>query len=496
MRVLVAFVCNTLFNFAIGLLVAKFLGPTEYGRFALALATGMAVQAAFFDWLRLGATRFYSERIRSEDPALRSTLDLGFVFITFGLVIGACLLLFSGVTFALSNGLIVLALGAAMANGFFDYNTALVRARFNDRLYTRLVVVKNLLAFSLTGGGAFFFGSAKMTLIGGILSLSGSVITARAALKDPGAGPRLARRSIAATLMHYSLPIVGANVLYLLIPLANRSIVTILYGFAETGQFSLAYDLGTKAIQAIGSTLDVLLFQIAVATHELHGASKAKQQVAANMAIVIAIVLPACTGIWLILPSIQEILVPAAFRGPFGWYMTLMMTGFFCSALIQYAINPIFQIAKRTAPLIGAALIACIVDPLLIFLLPRSEDASSLAIAQAGAFLAALLALIVFASFTKPQWPRARDLAATVFGTAAMAAALLPLRDHDPGVTTLAEQVVAGVIIYACLCLGLDIAGLRGIVLTRMQPLLAGLGGGVQPVEAPIAKPQEPIAGE
>ncbi len=58
MRVLVAFFVNVLFNFAIGLLVAKFLGPEEYGRFALALATAMAVQAGFFDWMRLGATRF------------------------------------------------------------------------------------------------------------------------------------------------------------------------------------------------------------------------------------------------------------------------------------------------------------------------------------------------------------------------------------------------------------------------------------------------------
>ncbi len=60
MGMMIAFVCNIMFNFVIGLSVAKFLGPEEFGRFALALATAMAVQTAFFDWLRLGATRFYS----------------------------------------------------------------------------------------------------------------------------------------------------------------------------------------------------------------------------------------------------------------------------------------------------------------------------------------------------------------------------------------------------------------------------------------------------
>lgn len=328
MKVLIAFFFNIICNFAIGLLVAKFLGPAEYGRFALAFATAAIVQTAFFDWLRLGATRFYSERVRSEDPALRATLDASFALIAFGLVTGGALLLLSGVRFSLSRALIGLALATAISNGFFDYHTALVRARFHDRLYTRLIIVKNILALCLTGGGAFWFGSAKMALIGSIISLSGSIIAARAALRDPGASPRRARGGIAKAILSYSLPIVAANLLYVAIPLANRSIIAVLYGFSETGQFSLAYDLGSKAVQAIGSTLDVVLFQIAVAMHERDGHMKAKEQVARNMAIVIATVLPACTGLWLILPSIEQVIVPAAYRGPFGNLLTLMMGGF------------------------------------------------------------------------------------------------------------------------------------------------------------------------
>jgi len=469
MTVFLAFFCNIVFNFAVGLLVAKFLGPEEYGRFALAHATAIAVQTGFFDWIRLGATRFYSERIRREEPALRATLDFGFAIITIGLAIGASLLIMSGVSFTLSNGLIVLALGVAVTNGLFDYHTALVRARFHDRLFARLVLVKNVLAFALMGGGAFWFGSAKMTLIGGIISLSGAVVTARASLRDPASEPRIARLSIAQALMRYSLPIVGANLLYLSIPLANRSIVAILYGFSETGQFSLAYDFGTKAIQAIGSALDIVLFQIAVAMHELQGSTQSRQQISRNMTIVIAMVLPACTGLWLTLPSVEQLIVPLQFRGHFSLLLPLMMTGLFCTAIIQYAINPIFQIKKKTAALIAAALVACVVDPLLILFLPSNADASSLAIAQAGAMLAALIALIAFASLERPQWPRLRDLAATALANAVMSAALLPMRDQEPGLATLAEQIATGVAVYAIIIMSLDVAGLREITLARLR---------------------------
>lgn len=474
MTVLFAFSINVLFNFVVGLLVAKFLGPEEYGRFALALATAMAVQTLFFDWLRLGATRFYSERTRTEEPALRATLDVAFAVFAIGLAVAAALLLLSGAHFALSNGLIGLAMAASVSNGLFDYHTALVRARFHDRLYTRLIIVKNLMAFALTGGGAFWFGSAKMALIGGIISLTGSVVLARASLVDPGAESRFARVSVAAALMRYSLPIVAANLLYLSIPLANRSIVAVLYGFSETGQFSLAYDVGTKAIQAIGSTLDVVLFQIAVAAHDRDGALRAKAQLGVNMAIVIAIILPACTGIWLTLPSIEQLIVPAAYRGPFGTYLTLMMGGLFCFALIQFGVNPIFQIATKTAPLIGAALVACTVDPILLFILPRSAE--MLAVAQTGSYACALVALICFACYSKPQWPRLQDLGATVLGTAAMAAALLPLRDSEPGLVTLIEQVAAGVVIYGFCVFVFDTAGLRRLLIARLGLLAARLG--------------------
>jgi len=219
----------------------------------------------------------------------------------------------------------------------------------------------------------------------------------------------------------------------------------------------------------------VFLFQIAVAAHDRHGAERASVQIGRNLAIVIAILLPACTGIWLTLPSIEQLIVPVQYRGPFGELLPLMMTGLFCSGLIQFGINPIFQIHKRTGPLIGAALVACLVDPLLVVVLPRSSDASSLAVAQAGAFAAAFVTLIFFARASKPRWPSVRDLALIALGTAAMSMALLPLRSQEPGFLTLFVQVMAGIFVYGLFVVLLDIAGLRGLVLTYLRPMVQRL---------------------
>ena len=478
MKVLLAFFINVVFNFGVGLLVAKFLGPAEYGRFALTLATAMAVQTAFLDWIRLGATRFYSEQSRGTEPALRATLDVAFALIIAAMALGTALLFSTGVHFPLSHGLIALALGAAVANGLFDFNTALVRARFQDNLYVKLILVKNLFAIGLTGGGAFYFASARMAMIGGIASIIGSVIVARASLNDSEAKIRLASPAVARRLAGYALPIVAANLLYLCIPLGNRALVTVMYGFSETGQFSLAYDIGSKVVQAIGSTLDVLLFQLAVAAHDRLGEGEAKRRIGDNMAIVIAVLAPACAGIWLVLPSIQALIVPADYRGPFEALLAPMMPGLFFFSLILYAVNPIFQIRKRTAPLIGAAAVACVADPVLLLALPRSPSAAGLAVAQSGAFILAFLALVLIAGASKPAWPRLRDLAGTAGATLTMIAALLPLRAHPPSLPTLLLQVAAGIAVYGTLVALLDVAALRTLAMTRLRPAFTGFETG------------------
>ena len=461
MNVLLAFLANSATNFVIGLLVAKYLGPEEYGRFAIAFSIAAVVQTALFDWLRLAATRFYSARVRDQQPVVRATLDMSFIAVACGLALATTLFAYLGPTLDFDGVLILLALLTAVVNGLFDYSTALVRARFDDRLFGRLILVKNLLSLVLTGGGAFLFHSAGVALAGTIASLFGSVIAARASLTDKGAPPGASRRQTAVTLMAYSAPIVTANLLYQAIPLAARSTVADVYDFAETGQFALAFDLGMRAILAFGSALDVLLFQIAVAAHENHGAQRARRQVGRNMAVVLAFLLPACAGLFLVMPSIELLIVPEQYRGPFGHYLSLLLPGLFGMGMILFGVNPVFQISKKTAPMIGAALVAVGVGFVLVMALPWGKDASSLALAQCGAYLAALIATLFFAARAKPIWPRVQDLVSAVAATLGMVAALLPLRDMTPGVSTLLSQVSLGGVVYGALTLIFDTAGLR-----------------------------------
>jgi hypothetical protein len=313
----------------------------------------------------------------------------------------------------------------------------------------------------LTVGGAWWFESSALALAGVTLSVAGALIAVGRPLIDRGAGPNHGRWSLAKTFMAYGLPYVCASLLFQSIPLANRALVSSFFGFAETGQFSLAGDIGVRVFAAIGASLDVLLFQLAVRAEESHGPAGARAQLAENMVAVLAVILPTGAGLWLALPSFQAMIVPESFRGPFAYYLTVMLPGLVSYAIMQYTISPIFQIAKRTTPMILVALVACAADALLVLLLPRGADGLSLALAQSGAQVVGLFAAILFVLTLRPQWPSLRDLGAVVVATGIMAFIVLPLRARAPSLATLIMQVAAGVVSYGALAYLLDVAKVR-----------------------------------
>jgi hypothetical protein len=189
------------------------------------------------------------------------------------------------------------------------------------------------------------------------------------------------------------------------------------------------------------------------------------------MAVVFAILLPACVGLWMVLPSIEALIVPEAYRGPFAAFLTLLLPGLFLFSLGQFALNAVFQIGQKTLPMVFSALAACIANLVFVLLLPRGQDATSLAIAQSLAMGVGFMTLAGFAQATRPQWPRFRDIALTGLGSLGMAALAGPLRERAPGVGLLLAQIAVGGGFYALVVAMFDIAGLRSVLVEKAEPI-------------------------
>ncbi len=468
MLVLLTFTINAGFNFALGLLVAHFLGPADFGRYAFAQALGVLINVTFIDWVRLSATRFYSQKSREVDRSVRRTLDTAFISssILIAVVCGFCLI--AGVNFGLSTALAASIPVVAVAYSLFDYHAAMTRALFREKLYALIVISKNGLSLALMVGGAWYFKDPVIVMAGLCLSLVAAWLTVRRPLAEPktDAAPTL---PLARTFFLYAMPIVLANTFYQMIPLYNRSAISGALGFAEMGQYSLAFDLSTKLFSAVGSAFDILLFQLAVRSHNEDGLDAARVRLSSNLGIVLGAIAPLAVGLWFVLPSLEAAFVPEQFKGAFSDYVSALIPGLSALSMILYGLNPIFQIRNRTYPIILACLVAVLVNVVLIARLPADAAGPDYARMQTYALYSAIVVTLAFAAAIMPTWPSPRSLMGCAAGLVAMSAVLCLMRLLPPGLPALLVSALAGAEAYLVAQLLVNSADVRAVLLSRRQ---------------------------
>ncbi len=469
MLVVTAFVINSIFNFALGLLVARFLGPAGFGQYAIAASLAIVINTLFLDWIRFAATRYYTERTRADEPAVRGTLDAIFAISSLGLIAVSATLLWLGLDFKLSLALALLTPAMGICNGLFDYHAALLRARSDQSGFALLVIVKNVMALALMAGGALWLGSPVAVAVGFVISTLVTLAVASRRLRDPGVRILRPDWMKARSFFAYGFPLVAALLVYYLIPLWNRAAIADDLGFAASGQFSLAYDIAIRTVQTVGSALDIILFQIALRTEDERGLEDAKAQLAANMGMVLMAVAAVVAGYWLVLPSFEMALVPPLFRGVFADVTTILLPGLACYALVLYAVTPVFQLQRRTWPVILCAMLALAVNAALVLPLGPEASIADYARAQSFAYGAALLAAMVLALARMRVLPRPRDIAATILAVGAMALAVWPLRSLEPGLLTLLLSMAAGGVAFGAAAVATNAAGIRVTLTNRLR---------------------------
>ena len=187
-----------------------------------------------------------------------------------------------------------------------------------------------------------------------------------------------------------------------------------------------------------------------------------------NVVIVTAALLPAAVEFWLVMPSLVGVLVPPAFGEDLAVYSAIILPGVLAQCLITSALSAVFQLRKRTAPLVIAALVGLAASAILMAALSPSLGARGLAWARSGGMLLALGATLAMALPVLRTAVQFRDLAWIVGGCIAMIATLLPWRGVLSPMLEFPAAVLLGGAAYAVVMLAGDVAGVR----TRLMAVL------------------------
>lgn len=463
MTVLLPFVINAGLNFVLGLLIAYFLGPAEFGRYAIGAAMLVLLNTALLDWIRLSAVRFYSQKTREEQPQIRATLDV----LSAGITLALCGILVAAVVAGVDFGLpVMLVAGSVLGGicaGLFDYHGAIARARFLDAAYARLIIVKNVLALLLMVGGAWWTRDATVVMFGGVLSAMAALLAVRRALADGPLAWSAARRDLASDFARYALPIVGANAIYSLIPLLNRSLLADSNGFAEAGYFSLAADMGLRLFGMLATTLEIVMLREVLRLDETKGVRAAQKRIAANFVIVLMVSLPVAAGLFLVLPAFEALLVPAKFHGHFSGHLQLLLPGLVALAVFAAGIYPVFLLGKRTGLVTLAALAGLLVNLALVFS-AGALGPERYALGQTLSFLVVLAITGWVGLRSLPVSLNWREIGIIIAAVVAMAIVVWPLSGRLSPLPELLVQGTLGLAVYGGLMLTFDVARCRTLL--------------------------------
>jgi O-antigen/teichoic acid export membrane protein len=254
-------------------------------------------------------------------------------------------------------------------------------------------------------------------------------------------------RKIINHALRYGFPLVIAGAFGWIGLNASRFIVNEMMGVAAAGLFAVGYGLGQRAATFAAMLVTVAAFPLAVRSMERHGAKVAMRQLADNSALLIAILAPCTTGIFMLRAEIVHLLIAPAFQQVTLAVLPLSVLAGSIRSLRAHFVDQTFLLHNRTDLLAMVAAIDAVMTALLSFIFVQYWGLRGGADATVIAALVAAMAsfAIAFSRFglTLPL----EHLAPLATATAIMAA-IINIFPEAPSLVVLATHVALGGVVY------------------------------------------------
>src|ERR1700726_876725 len=439
------------------------------GVITLITATHELLQIAFLTWWSQYALRFFG-RYQDQGEALRfyrTENAVLLVSVTIQSIIVTAILLLVIAPDA-SSGLLIATVAYVITRTLNLYIGERARVRHHIWVYSIQQIVGPSAGFVVGLVLIRVIGqSAEWPLAGYALA---QLVAAVIVLPKIGYGRSFwpLDREIVNHALHYGIPIVIGGALGWVGLNASRFIVNDMLGVAAAGLFAVGYGLGQRAA-AVGSLLGTgAAFPLAVKSMEQSGSKVAMRQLADNSALLIAILAPSITGIFMLRAEIVHLLIAAPFQKVTLAVLPLSVLAGSIRALRAHFVDQTFLLHNRTRLMIVVAAIDAIVTVVLSLIFIRYWGLVGAAGATVVAALAAAIVsfAIAFSRFglTLPL----NHLVPIALATTAMAA-LLRHFPQAPSLIFLAGHIAAGAAVYVALLVLLYASSLLRMFRLRQQ---------------------------
>jgi O-antigen/teichoic acid export membrane protein len=254
-------------------------------------------------------------------------------------------------------------------------------------------------------------------------------------------------RDIVRHAVNYGLPLIIGGALVWGGLNASRFIINEMLGVAAAGLFAVGYGLGQRAATFAAMLVTAAAFPIAVTSMERHGSKVAMRQLADNGALLIAILAPCITGIFILREEIVHLLIAPAFQQVTLAVLPLSVLAGSIRSVRAHFVDQTFLLHTRSGLLAVAAAIDAVMTVILSFLFIRywglTGGAGATAVAALVAAIASFAIALLWFDLTIPV----EHLVPLAVATAIMAS-ILKLLPAASSLVVLGTHIALGGTIY------------------------------------------------
>lgn len=453
----------------------RLLNPAEYGTYAFLIGVVTLCQGALFSWIGLGAKRYFEwANGQGKLAELTATTYLGLLCSTLILAGGIMLwsLLLGGAP--VSNRLLWIAGAVIVAKEFSTLSKVLELAALSRARYLLMECGESVIGMAV---GLLLCWRQQLGASGimlGLLAGSCAVLLfdSRRIVARIWHGRVDLRLQM--EILRFALPISVAFFVEYLVSSVDRFLIEFFLGAHALGIYAVGYGIADRAVGAVFLALSVGAYPLVVRALERDGTAAAQDQARSNVTLLIAAAMPAFGGFLLTSGRIASVLVGQSYVTGAAELMPVCAIAVFLYGLRTqyYAHAP--HLANRTSALIVASVPAAVINLGLNMVLLPSIGLAGAAWARLLAYAAALAISIFQAQRLFPLPFPPREFAKSCLATGIMCGALALLQ-FKSGAVGLISMIATGVVIYAALCLCLNIARLRTMLWSR-GPIVVSLG--------------------
>ena len=350
------------------------LDPSEYGKFAVALAIGTVSGTILFNWVSSSVFRFYSDaKGNGELPSL-------FAATVWAMILSSAMgvLLLAGIEAAIyafhvgwSASLPSLILGLAIADAVLTIYKSVLMARCNIGRLSVLVTIESALRWggalaalllSRTATALLLGQLAGLTVLCAAIGLSASRHAVQAAV---GEWPRAQLRRMFA----FGAPLAGSSISAWVTSVADRVMLAGMLGAAQAGIYAAGYQIASNAVLLPASILMAGTYPILIQEYRDGGrrAAAAMLTTLTSAALIggIAIVIAVATG-----ANLMVSILGRSYRGSAG-VLAVVAAAQLAAVITEYYAKS-FQLTNETARLFVISLASAVVTVIgNLFLIPR-----------------------------------------------------------------------------------------------------------------------------